>query len=178
MWRKFNPFQYAFLKNRKIKYKTKKVALKGHSFTFNQIEFGDMKALLDVERLTYAGQTPWTKSAFLAEIYSRYPHLYLAVRQEEAIIGFLGVRVFQRDAHITNIALIPKWQNVGLGSLLMIEAEKFAKQNHCQTMSLEVRMGNKDAQRFYRRLGFVSRKVLENYYNEENEDAIDMVKYL
>lgn len=178
MWRKFNPFQYAFLKNRKIKYKTKKVELKGHSFTFRQIEFGDIKALLDVERLTYAGQTPWTKSAFLAEIYSRYPHLYLAVRQEETVIGFLGVRVFQGDAHITNIALIPKWQNVGLGSLLMAEAEKFAYKNRCRSMSLEVRMGNKDAQRFYRRLGFVSRKVLENYYNEENEDAIDMVKYL
>lgn len=178
MWKKFNPFQYTFLKNRKIKYKPQNVTLKKQLFVIRQIEFSDMKALLDVERLTYAGETPWTKSAFLAEIYSRYPHLYLAVIHEGEMIGFMGVRVFRGDAHITNIALIPAWQNFGLGAILMAEAEKFAYKNRCQTMSLEVRIGNKDAQRFYRRLDFVSRKVIKNYYTEENEDAIDMVKYL
>ena len=45
-------------------------------------------------------------------------------------------------------------------------------------MSLEVRRSNQDAQRLYRRLGYVSRKVLPNYYDENQEDAIDMVKYL
>ena len=45
-------------------------------------------------------------------------------------------------------------------------------------MSLEVRLSNRDAQRLYRKLGYVSRAIKEGYYDETNEDALDMVKYI
>jgi ribosomal-protein-alanine N-acetyltransferase len=48
--------------------------------------------------------------------------------------------------------------------------------NRCETLSLEVRVSNKDAQRLYRKLGFQSRTIKKGYYTEKNEDAVDMIK--
>ena len=47
-----------------------------------------------------------------------------------------------------------------------------------ETLSLEVRLSNTDAQRLYRRLGFSARNIRKNYYTENNEDALDMIKRL
>lgn len=178
MWKKCNWFRSLFLPNAPLQYTPQWLEIKQERFLIRELELGDIKELLAVQRLTYDGQTPWTRSGFLSELYSRYTHLYLGVVHEEKVIGFMGVRLFLEDGHITNIAIIPKFQGWGLGTFLLQEAEIFAKSHRCQTMSLEVRKSNSDAQRLYRRLGYVSRRVLPNYYNENNEDAIDMVKYL
>ncbi|MHC5267582.1 ribosomal protein S18-alanine N-acetyltransferase [Enterococcus sp. LJL98] len=178
MWKKYNFLRFSFFKYRKKQYKERQFIHQGQVFFVRELTYSDVKALLDVQRLTYEGQTPWNRSGFLSELYSRYTHLYLGVLSEEKMIGFMGVRVFLEDGHITNIAIVPSFQGKGIGSFLMAEAESFSRSQTCQTMSLEVRMGNTDAQRFYRRLGFVSRKVLPNYYDENQEDGLDMVKYL
>lgn len=65
-----------------------------------------------------------------------------------------------------------------MGKLLIDEVEKFAIMNDCETLSLEVRLSNTDAQRLYRRLGFSARNIRKNYYTENNEDALDMIKRL
>lgn len=178
MWKKFNIFQLAIFKNFRKQYQPKVVKIQERTFTIRQLDIGDIKSLLDLQRKVYQGETPWMRSAFLAELYSRYSHLYLGVLFEEQVIAFMGVRVFLTDGHITNIAVSPDFQGMGIGSLLLEESEKFAHSLDCATMSLEVRRSNQDAQRLYRRLGYVSRKVLPNYYDEDQEDAIDMVKYL
>lgn len=82
------------------------------------------------------------------------------------------------DAHITNIAVIPEYQGRGVGSFLLTEIEQYARKNKCDRISLEVRLSNRDAQRLYRQLGFVSRAIKTAYYTEGNEDALDMVKFL
>lgn len=130
-----------------------------------------------MERLVYAGELPWTKSAFLSEIYSRFKHLYLCILQNERMIGFAGVRLLGEDAHITNIAVIPEYQGRGVGSFVDWNRTVCAK-NKCDRISLEVRLSNRDAQRLYRQLGFVSRAIKTAYYTEGNEDALDMVKFL
>lgn len=45
-------------------------------------------------------------------------------------------------------------------------------------MSLEVRVTNLDAQRLYRKFGFISRRRLPRYYDKNQEDALEMVKML
>ncbi len=64
-------------------------------------------------------ELPWTKSAFLSELYSRVKHLYLGILHNERMIGFIGVRILGADAHITNIAIIPDYQGKGIGSFLL-----------------------------------------------------------
>jgi ribosomal-protein-alanine N-acetyltransferase len=88
------------------------------------------------------------------------------------------VRILGADAHITNIAIIPDYQGKGIGSFLIGEMERYARKNKCDRLTLEVRLGNRDAQRLYRTLGFVSQAIKTAYYTEGNEDALDMVKFL
>lgn len=163
---------------KKKQYSPKEPVIDGITYLVREITSEDIKQLLQVERLVYAGKLPWTKSAFLSEIYSRFKHLYLCISHEARIIGFIGIRIFREDGHITNVAVIPEYQGHGIGSFLIQEIEAYARKQQCDILSLEVRIGNRDAQRLYRKMGFVSRTVKSAYYNETNEDALDMVKYL
>lgn len=138
----------------------------------------DVDALFELEGVVYNGEYPWTKNTFLAELHSRALKLYIGIFDEELLRGFIGCRIVEQDAHITNVAVDSEWQGLGLGSWMIDEVEKFAIMCGCETMSLEVRISNKAAQRLYRRKGFVSRAVKYEYYDENNEDALDMVKYL
>lgn len=167
-----------FYRNNKNNYSDRVVKVAEAIYLLRQMTVGDIKELIQLEREVYEGQIPWTKSAFLSELYSKYNHQYICLLSEGQIIGFIGIRVVLEDGHVTNIAIHPNYQGQGLGTLLIQEVEKFAKKQKCQTMSLEVRISNRDAQRLYRQLGFESRRIMSEYYNEGNEDAVDMVKYL
>ncbi|BCA85533.1 ribosomal-protein-alanine acetyltransferase [Enterococcus saigonensis] len=156
---------------------TKRPYIDNPNWFVREVANDDIKALLAVERNVYHGELPWTKSAFLTELISPLPHLYLCV-ENETILAFAGCRIIGNDAHITNIAVDPNFQGNGIGTFLMQELEHFAKKNNCLTMSLEVRLSNRDAQRLYRKLGYVSRAIKAAYYDQTNEDALDMVKYI
>lgn len=163
---------------KKNHYEVKEVFIDGKDFLIRKLKNEDIKYLLDLEREVYEGHLPWTKSAFISEFHSGIPHLYIGIFQGRLTAGFIGCRIIGLDAHITNVAVKPSFQGQGIGTLLIEEIEKFAVTKRCETITLEVRISNIDAQRLYRRLGFVSRTIKHEYYNETNEDALDMVKYL
>lgn len=148
----------------------------GKKFTIREMSPDDIKGLLQLERAVYAGEIPWTRSAFLSELYSRYTHLYLCVLYHDQIVAFIGSRASFDDLHVTHVAVHPNFQKSGIGSLLLDEIEAFAYRQHCQTISLEVRISNIDAKRLYRKLGYETTKRLESYYTIGSEDALYMVK--
>ena len=159
-------------------YQEKRITIDASVYQIREVFPNDIKALMRVQQLVYKDYQPWHRGAFLSELYSLDSHRYLCIVSNNQIIGFIGIRVVATDAHITNIAVIPDYQNQGLGNYLLMEAEKFAHQYACQTMSLEVRISNVDAQRLYTKLGYTTRQVLTEYYSEGKEDALDMVKEL
>lgn len=170
MWKSFNLQQrHAF----SYHYLHKEYVVANQLFDVYQANASHIKALLELERDVYE-ETPWEKSAFLHEFMSALPHLYLCIFTKERLVAFGGIRVFQQDGHITNIIVAKQAQSSGLGTIIMEELEGFARNQHCQSLSLEVRKSNLDAQRFYRRLGFVTTIVKPNYY--EREDALEMRK--
>lgn len=179
MLKKFNLFHSilgVFFKNRP--YDEKKVIISEQEYLARAIVLEDIKDLLSIEREVYAGELPWTKTAFLVELQSSDPHLYLLVKKEEQIVGFIGCRLFGKEAHITNVAVRMSYQGKGIGSFLIREIQQFAQSNNCEKISLEVRLSNKNAQRVYRQLGFVSNTIKPNYYVEDKEDALEMILYL
>ncbi|MEX1550110.1 ribosomal protein S18-alanine N-acetyltransferase [Enterococcus sp. C50] len=159
-------------------YPAKELEVNQDTYQIRQLTTADIKDLLTVEREVYLGELPWTRSAFLSEFRSPLVHLYLGVFINEELVGFIGSRIIGTDCHITNIALMSRYQRKSIGSFLIDEIEKFAIMNRCETLSLEVRVGNRDAQKLYRKLGFQSRTIKKGYYTENNEDALDMVKIL
>lgn len=176
MWKKFKRFFFPYYWKEKEGYYEQAHRIGNENYLIREIFPTDIDALLHIERLVYEGQVPWSKSAFLSELYAYTLHFYIAILHQKEIVGFLGLRVSENDGHITNIAILPEYQRRGLASLLIAEAEKFALENECQTMSLEVRITNLEAQSLYQKLGFDTRQTLVAYYSEGNEDALDMVK--
>lgn len=177
MWKKFKSFFEQLLPKQAIPYIDELKTKRAH-YQFREAMVSDIKELLQLEKIVYAGETPWTKSAFLLEFYSKQPHLYLICECENHLVGFAGIRIFGGDGHVTNIAVHPDHQNQGIGKWFMEELIRHAKASGCDTVSLEVRVSNLDAQRLYRRLGFEAQKIKPNYYQEIAEDGVDMLKRL
>lgn len=135
----------------------------------------DIRGILMVERDVYLGELPWTYTDFFAEIsINRKAAFFVATIQEE-VVAFIGLRVQKNELHISNLAVKQQYQRQGIGQALIEIGKRVAKRLELNQLSLEVRFSNKDAQAFYRKLGFHSDKILKGYYTELKEDGIEMI---
>jgi ribosomal protein S18 acetylase RimI-like enzyme len=88
----------------------------------------------------------------------------------KAISGFIiADRFRQRRAtrllgRIITIDVAPEKQHLGLGSLLLIEAEGRLRDAGCDYVSLEAAVDNDPALRFYKKHGYSVLKILPRYY--------------
>ena len=97
-------------------------------------------------------------------------------RGSERITGFLIFWLVHDEVHILNVAIDPAYRRQGLARLLMQEAEKRAVQHGATLITLEVRRSNAGALELYRQFDFRAVGIRVNYYVDEGEDAIVMVK--
>lgn len=158
-----------------LNYTPREVTFGTHIFLIREVRYADVKKLIAIEREVYDGDVPWGRSAFLEEMNGNKPVIYLLAEDQGTVVGFIGVRFDGSDGHITNVAVKKKYQKLGLGRFFLEEVEAVARQNEFKSLSLEVRISNLDAQRLYRKFGFVSQRVKANYYRSNNEDALDML---
>ena len=77
-------------------------------------------------------------------------------------------------AHITNVAILPEYQNRGIGSFLIESIIKKAQFIEYKSITLEVRKSNITAQALYLKIGFEKTGIKKRYYFGDHEDAIDM----
>lgn len=130
--------------------------------------------ILYIEKMSYQGVPPWGRSALESDIMQNEKSLYYVLYDGRTPVGFLGARVETEDVHITNIAIIPDYQNLGAAMLLLMMLEEFALTENIPSISLEVRVSNKKAKSLYEKIGFRSVRIKKNYYNGDGEDALEM----
>jgi ribosomal-protein-alanine N-acetyltransferase len=135
----------------------------------------DVDGVWAVERLSF--RTPWSKEAFVHEAEVAYA-LYLVLVEGEQIIGYAGAHLIWGEAHVTNVAIHPKWRGQGLGERLMQALEAGAVARGARRATLEVRVSNASARSLYTKLGWVTAPgaVRKGYYSDTGEDAIVMWK--
>jgi len=117
---------------------------------------------------------PWSLSLFMSELALRGTRAYHVARAEGTVIGYSGLMLGTEDAHVTTIAVDPAWHRRGVGSLLMLNMARIAREREAKNLTLEVRVSNLGAQALYRQFGFVPAGIRKNYYSETNEDALVM----
>lgn len=181
MWKKCKRWLRILRHGNRVEYRTTSVEIRGRTYTARQVEEADIKDLLTVEREVYFGEVPWNYTAFRYELNSLVPNLYLLIETKEQpkkIVAFIGCRFTNNRAHITNIAVLPDFQGMGIGSWLLDTIKVAAEKQGCTTVTLEVRMSNKQAQSLYRKKGFLSRTIKKGYYTNPAEDGLDMVCHL
>lgn len=156
-------------------YRPRSMTTAGLRFKIRQATMDDVETLMAIEKQVYLG-TPWNRAAFASDLARSRDRLYLLVNHDGQDVAYVGSSVnwFQYDMHVTNIGVIPEFQDMGLGTLMMSELKTVAKENDIKTMSLEVRRSNEGAQRLYKRFGFFSTGINPDYYLEDHEDAVDM----
>lgn len=130
---------------------------------------GDLGRVVALEREIYP--QPWSEYVFRDEL-SLQNRSYLVVEQEGRVVGYGGMLVVDKDAHITTIAVDSSSRRHRIGTRLMLALVEEALRFGAEHLTLEVRASNGAAHRLYDRFGFVSVGVRKNYYL--TEDAVVM----
>ena len=120
----------------------------------------------------------WRHEAFTYELCENPFSHYWVIEDNEQIFGYAGMWVTFDTAQITNIAVLPAFQNKGFGQQLMDTLLQQAVRSKCEFITLEVRVSNVIAIKFYLNNGFVHVSVKKAYYKDNFEDAFYMVKAL
>ncbi len=145
--------------------------------TLRPMRHDDIPRVMAIDSLSFPN--PWPESTYRFEI-SENPSAHLMVLEVEndhgqkQIAGFAGYWFIIDEAHISTLAVHPEWRERGLGQLLLRGLLREAAWRGALSATLEVRLGNRVAQRLYGRHGFavVGRRL--GYYSDNGEDALLM----
>lgn len=114
------------------------------------------------------GTSPWTLEQVLIDI-RRDQTDYFLLYDHDKLLGFLAIQDLAGEVEMTQIAILPSHQGLGLASQLMthlgsIESDIF----------LEVRESNHRAQGLYQKFGFKFIGKRPDYYRNPIETALLM----
>ncbi|ESA55307.1 ribosomal protein S18-alanine N-acetyltransferase [Streptococcus pyogenes] len=114
------------------------------------------------------GTSPWTLEQVLIDIWQDQTDYFL-LYDHDKLLGFLAIQDLAGEVEMTQIAILPSHQGLGLASQLMthlgsIESDIF----------LEVRESNHRAQGLYQKFGFKFIGKRPDYYRNPIETALLM----
>jgi len=125
------------------------------------------------------------ENTFGAEAFSRRSLRHLIktsiflVYEKTEILAYASVvlRSNSKKARLYSIAVSEKSRGSGIGKSLLEACEKAALGSGKTIMSLEVSVNNQPAKNLYAKRGYVKKKVLKAYYEDET-DAFRLEKKL
>lgn len=172
-------------RNNKIKIKTKNKTEKMEEK--NQIKIRtckeeDLPEIYEIEQNSFP--TSWPTSS-LKSILLRGTGEFLIATNKEKILGY-AIATLERDfkllglssekkGHLLKIAVRKEKRRSGIGSSLLKVLMSELKKRSADKMELEVRVQNKGARKFYRKLGFQEKELIKDYY-PDSANAVLMVK--
>lgn len=106
-----------------------------------------------------------------------HPNAATFVETDKKTRGALMLLVEGTVCRVLSIAVHPAFRLKGIGSMMMDEAERFAREHSASEVRLEVSTMNHGAMKFYLRLGYKNVGTMAHYYSW-GEDAYSMSKSL
>lgn len=136
----------------------------------------DIRRCVEIERILFAGDGPWTARAFHAELDAGGYYL-AAMTEEGTLAGYAGLAFMGSqgdwECGVHTIGVHPDWQGHGYGSALLRALLAKADELHAPVV-LEVRTDNAAAIALYERYGFSTLGVRAGYYEPSGADAYTM----
>ena len=136
----------------------------------NALDIGEVAAL-EAEVFSM----PWSAQGF-EDTLCREDVLFLVAREEDHVLGYVGVDCTADEGEITNVAVAPSVRRRGVGQELLSELIGRLAQKEIYRIVLEVRVSNEPAIRLYENQGFVTMGKRKNFYEKPVEDAYVMVR--
>lgn len=93
---------------------------------------------------------------------------YLVAKQNQEIVGFVGMKLLVDEANIMNIVVKKTFRNQGIGTLLLESLIGLAKEKKSTSITLEVMEENYSAIHLYKNFGFKQVGIRKNYYQDKN----------
>lgn len=153
------------------------------AFFIRGFKYGDLDRIMDIEKLSFI--LPWTRGQVVHEFHANPKGIKVAVAGGE-VAGYAILRIeialdiwhfkIYRHCHLLKLAVDPEYRQRGVGGKLLAEAERFARIKKVREVTLEVRVKNASARRFYRKRGYREVKYDKDFYRDD--DAVVMAKPL
>ena len=137
------------------------------------MEKKDVDSVIEIEQLAY-GNHHWPKDSFMGELSNELARYYSVLNEKDELIAYCGCWHILEEAHITNIAVNPKYRRKHIGELLLKTIIDDCYKDMVKFITLEVRVGNIPAINLYKKYGFKSLGTRKGYYQDNNEDALIM----
>ena len=132
----------------------------------------DIDGIMEIEHDSFA--IPWTKQDLIGEL-SNTAARYFVLLEDGVVSAYAGTWLIIDEGHITNIAVHPDKRGKGYGTKVTSAMMQAAVDVGVQYMTLEVRVSNEPALALYKKLGFKKAGVRKKYYEDNGEDAYNMV---
>ena len=130
--------------------------------------------VISIEHEIFKEHDPYT----YMELYESVSDGFLVAIDQKTLIGFVvGFLSIPGKGRIFTIAVLPKYQNKGIGTNLLENICSVLKEKGAKEVGLEVRMSNLSAQQFYLKRGFIPVWVEKGYYSD-GENALVLKKQL
>jgi ribosomal-protein-alanine N-acetyltransferase len=137
----------------------------------------DMERIVEIEREGFLH--PWSRDLLERELSHTWSRLLLAEEGPSGpVLGYIVYWLVHDEVHVLNVATAVAARRRGVGRALMEAAEEEGRRRGARLSTLEVRRSNAPAIALYRTMGYRQVGVRPNYYAEEREDAIVMLKNL
>lgn len=132
----------------------------------------------ETDNLTFGEEgvpfTPKAEADYLAQIENSSDDIMLLAKENGKIVAVAGLnRLPRRMSHRGDfsVSVLKEYWNKGIGSLLLGEIIKFAKNNGFQIIDLQVRSDNLGAIHLYEKYGFEKIGTHPSFFNMQNEDV-------
>lgn len=128
----------------------------------------DLPQIWQIEKRVF--RTPWSKESIRAELRTS-PDRFSFVLEENGIVGYIMLRLLEKEAQVLNIAVDIAYQHRGYGDkLLKYTLDELGSE---RDVFLEVRESNLPAIKLYSDNNFEEIGIREGYYSD-GEDAVIM----
>ena len=142
---------------------------KSDLYNFLPMSIKDLNKIYDLELESY--DFPWTKEILRDCILYKYDSF--VVFFNENLVGYVIAKITYTETHILNLTVKKSFRKKGIGRSLIELIISEARLKNSETIILEVRVNNIQAQSLYKKLNFEIIGTRKDYYESENgrEDA-------
>ena len=131
-----------------------------------------LDGVAELEKLCFS--QPWSRKS-LELLTNEGIGVGMVCRKDGIVCAYGGMMCAVDEGQITNIATHPDHRRQGYGKAVVEALIKYAKNNHLESISLEVRESNKAAIELYSALGFKVEGKRKDFYTKPTESALVMV---
>lgn len=117
----------------------------------------------------------WDQATFALLLTETSTCGWIATSQEGDPVGFILVRVLDNEAEILTFAVVPSFQNTGVGRCLLRELFGFLTSVNCEKIFLEVAADNESAIGLYTSMGFIKVGTRLNYYKRPDQSLVSAI---